>query len=203
LEVVGTGENSLRLQLAQDSDTDPPVVGRPTSRPDYIRGRGSVITGMKSRNAYFIPRPPTHSPSNVAYPATELGHLIKVDLTADPPHIIGRSEHPHADLRGIAAACEPADKLFVVRHTWSDPWRQEPSRWVKVFRTSDLTFDREIELPLRGCHRLAVSHDAQYLYAMDYDAARLAVIDVATLQVNRVLEGVLGKRPYLMFPLRS
>ena len=76
----------------------------------------------------------------------------------------------------------------------------EPSQWVKVFNTSDLKFQRKVELPLTDCHGLESSRDGKYLYAMDSEKAKLAIIETASGRTVKVLEFP-AKYPLLMFAL--
>ncbi len=78
-------------------------------------------------------------------------------------------------------------------------YTHEPSRWVKVFSTADLTFKRQIELPLTDCQDLEVSRDGKYLYALDAENAKLAVLETASGRALKVLD--VGKYPLLMMAL--
>jgi hypothetical protein len=158
-----------------------------------MRGRGIAISGG-GRHAYFLPRKP--------------GQLKKIDLLSDPPVMIATGGD--FNLRwNRHAVSERAERVFAVEDRWNPTGLYEPSRWVKVFSTSDLSFQREIELPLADCHWLAPSRDGKYLYAtgpthgppfadLSIDHARLAVIDAASGREVNVLS--VGRHPTWVMP---
>jgi hypothetical protein len=131
-------------------------------------------------------------------PLPEPGFLKKIDLAAEPPKMACQGDKREPDLRArIVAASEPAGALFVLEDRRNPQFTHEPSRRVKVFNASDLKFQRTIELPLTDCHCLQVSRDGKYLYALDAEEAKLAVVDIALGRQVKVLENV-GTYPYFL-----
>jgi hypothetical protein len=173
--------------------------------PDHfapMRLRGVAISGG-SQYAYFLPR--------------KTGHVKKIDLLAEPPVVIATgSKDP--DLRPlIAAVSEKEDSVFaleerpVLEERRALPaWAYAPSRWVGVFRASDVRFQRQIALPLADCHWLTASRDGKFLYAigpvtgppfddLSVKESRLAVIDASSGREVRILQA--GQRPAALFPV--
>jgi hypothetical protein len=152
--------------------------------------RAEVIpTG--GRYAYYVPK---------QLPNQEPGFIKKIDLEADPPKIIRQGEERQPDLRpSTAAASEAGHALFVVKHKITGA-AQVASREVKIFSTSDLKLQSEVELPIAGCDQLEASLDGKYMYALDREQGRLAVIEIATAKEFKVLEKF-AKQPVLVFAL--
>jgi hypothetical protein len=172
LEVVDfrTGDILSRLPLGDDpalNGLDPASLERADFKMILrLRHNGAVLPGG-GRYAYYIPR--------------GSGFLKKIDLLANPPQVVRKSEKREAGLNFvIAAASEAAGRLFVLEYKSNDRLTHEPSRTVKVFRTTDFTLQRPIELPVTDCQNLQVSREGKYLYALDAEAAKLAVVDAAS-----------------------
>jgi RNA polymerase sigma factor (sigma-70 family) len=155
-----------------------------------LRHRGHVIAG--ERYAYYLPTPRWDS-------REPPGLSKKIDLTANPPRVVLRGKERQPALR-TAAVSEPVGALFVLKDERSRDGRELPSRRVKVISTKDLTLQREFDLPVKEAAPLATSQDGKYLYALDRDQAKLAVIDTATGRPVKVLSHV-GKYPYLLIPM--
>lgn len=164
-----------------------------------VRLKGVLIPGG-SGYAYYIPRSISRLPALPPPPPTP-GFLKKIDLTVDPPKVIRKGAEPEPDLRaGIAAVSEAAGALFVLEERRHFQFTHEPSRWLRVFSTSELKFQRQIELPLTDCHCLQASRDGRYLYALDSEDAKLAILETASGRVVKVLP-IPGKYPLLMTAL--
>jgi hypothetical protein len=171
-----------------------------------MRIRGILARGGE-RYTYYIPYAIRSRPkANEPLPAP--GHLKKIDLSGDSPSVVIVGE-PVTGLRAnIASVSQRAGRIFVLEDRQNEEWTYEPSRWIDVFRTSDLSFERQVELPLADCHRLATSRDGKYLYASGplhppYDPlsanhAQLVVIDAQSGRLVKVLDA--GRLPVPMFP---
>jgi hypothetical protein len=158
-----------------------------------VRGRGSVVTGG-GRYAYYLPHGPFER-------GEEAGYLKKIDLSADPPRIIGKAANPAKDLHpGAAAVCEATGRLFIAEMKPPRNNRHQPSRRVKIYRTKDLSFQGEIELPLNDCGSLTASADGKYVYALNPEEAKLAVLDAATGRARKMLDEI-GKYPVIMIAM--
>jgi hypothetical protein len=198
-----TGEIRSKLPLGDD-----PAMGQinltALEKADFglilrVRNQGTVVAGGR-RYAYYIPLPASHHPAAPAY-RKQGGFLKKIDLHADPPRVIARGKSAEADLNNaIAAVSESAGALFVLELRHNPRRAQEPSHWVKVFRTSDLKYQREIELPLKDCASLRVSSDGKYLYALNPEEAKLAVLDAGSGRTVKVLD-VPARYPLLVLPV--
>jgi hypothetical protein len=202
LEVVDfrTGNVLSRLPLANDPEIqniDPIQLENSDYRVYRMTGRGWVIADQ-GQYAYFLPNPPTRHPS-VAYPTREPGLLKKIDLSIDPPKVIRKGDKPQPDLRS-AIVSEAAGAIFALLDAWNEQFTHEPSRRVRVFNVSDLSVQREIDLPIADCRSLAASCDGKYLYALDAENSKIAVIDVASGQELKVLDRI-GTHPQIMIAL--
>src|SRR5262249_17329307 len=126
------------------------------------------------------------------------------DLGADPPKVVRRGRERQGDLSaGIAAVSPSAENLFIICQAPPPAGgRHEPSRRAKVFRTNELAFHREVDLSITACRGLVASLDGKYIYALDSDHAKLAVIDVATAKEVKVIENV-GKYPRFLFAIQE
>jgi hypothetical protein len=152
-----------------------------------LRNQGRVLAGG-GRHAYYVPQAISQHPS-LPRPLPEPGFLKKIDLLANPPRVLGTSAQRQPSLNAaIAVASEAAGRLFVLEDKWNERFTHEPARTVKVYRTTDLTLDRQIELPVADCQHLEVSRDGKYLYALDVEAAKLAVLDAKSGRAIRVLK---------------
>jgi RNA polymerase sigma factor (sigma-70 family) len=157
-----------------------------------LRGRGGVIADG-GRYAYYVPWQP--------WDKEEPGFLKKIDLAADPPKVVRKGAEPEKDLHpGPEVVVEAAGALFVVQHKPPRDNIPQPSRRVRIYSTAELKPQREIELSLDDCQALEVSRDGKYVYALDRDRAKLAVLDVATGREVKVLDQV-GKYPYILIAL--
>jgi hypothetical protein len=192
------GEMLSRLYLGDDpiqAKTSPADLERaPQAQALRWRGMGTVVPGP-GRFAYYVPQQP-------ALPRDPPGTLKTIDLGSDPPKVVRRGEQRQPGLRAIGAAS--AQALFVVKDERGVPGPDgappEASRVIKVFGTSDLKPQGEIESSLRDIRELAVSRDGKYLYALNPGEAKLVVIDAGSRQEVRTLTD-LGKYPYLMVVL--
>jgi hypothetical protein len=75
---------------------------------------------------------------------------------------------------------------------------------MKVFSTSDLKLQREIELPFEATTdqvQLKASHDGKYLYVVDPRQARLTVIETATGLEFKAIHAEVGNYLHILIPL--
>jgi DNA-binding beta-propeller fold protein YncE len=129
------------------------------------------------------------------------GRVRKIDLTADPPKVVRTWKERQPDLEsGIVAVSEKDGRIFVLKREPPREGRPMPSERFKVLSADDLTPKQDFKLSLVDCNELATSRDGKYLYALDSEAAKVAVIDSATGREVKVLEK-LGKYPYIMIAL--
>jgi hypothetical protein len=169
-----------------------------------LRGRGIAIADG-GPDAYFLPR--------------KTGVLCKIALSAEEPAVVATGAKD-PDLRlSVAAVSEPAKSIFVLEERplleerrGLPAWPYSPSHWLKVFSTSDVSLQRQIELPLADCHWLAASRDGKYLYAVGPDhgppfselsveRTKLAVIAVATGREVKVINA--GQHPAIVLPVSA
>jgi DNA-binding beta-propeller fold protein YncE len=191
-----SGRILSRLPLGDDpvlEKTDPADLDKAESRLIFrLRGRGEVVAAG-GRFAYYVPREP--------WDQQEPGFLKKIDLAADPPKVVRKGAEPEKDLRpGATAVAEAAGTLFVVQEKFPRGNTYQPSRRVKVFSAAELKLQREIEVSLDDCQRLEVSRDGKYVYALNPDQAKVAVLDATTGREVKVLDQV-GKYPYILMAL--
>ena len=161
-------------------------------------GSGGSMVASGGRSAYYIPRRALSG---------ELAGLVReVDLTANPPRVVRESEDRLSGYGAGFALSEAAGALLLVTHK---PPREETHQpyHVRVFSTSELKLRREFDLSFTTARRMEldtqpieVSRDGNYLYALNPDDAKLAVIEIATGRELKVLDAV-GKYPLIMIAL--
>ncbi len=158
--------------------------------------KGEVVT-RDGRYAYYIPQQP-HTRQQ-----QDPGYIRKIDLTVHPPKVVKKSDDRQHDLRSTVAVVtgSPRETLFVVKDKVNTKGSNlEDSRSIRVFSTVDLKFLKEIELSISDCGFLEASRDGEYVYALDRENGRLAVVDVATGREFRVLDSI-GKYPVIVLSL--
>jgi hypothetical protein len=202
VEVVNVTAGKIVTRLALDYEDDPVLrlydpadLERPDIGELYMRlgSNGSVVAGG-GRYAYYVPQPARN-------PNVKAAFLKKIDLGADPPKVIleGKGREPGL-WASVAGASESGGALFVVVKKENSKPPDEPSGRLKVYSTFDLKFQNEVELSISRCDSLEPSQDGKYMYALDRERAKLAVIDVATGRAVKVLDG-LAKYPGLVLAL--
>jgi len=75
---------------------------------------------------------------------------------------------------------------------------------MKVFSTSDLKLQREIELPFEPTSdqvQVKASHDGKYVYVVDPRQPRLTVIEIATGLELKAIQAEVGNYPHILIPL--
>jgi hypothetical protein len=129
------------------------------------------------------------------------GRVRKIDLSANPPKIVRTWKERQPDLEtGIVAVSEKDGRIFVLKRELPREGRPMPFERFKVLSADDLTPKQDFKLSLVDCSKLAISRDGKYVYALDSEAAKVAVIDSATGREVKVLEN-LGNHPYIMIAL--
>ena len=197
---VSTGKILSRLPLDYDDDLtlktlDPTALEKPEigELSMHLGANGVVISGG-DRFAYYVPQPTRN-------PTAEPGHIQKIDLTAVPPKVVRKGDQREAGLRAsFSAASDQGGGLFVVARNGKDPTKQEASRRLKIFSTLDLKFQIEIEATIPDINGLRTSMDGKYLYLLNRDQAKIAVLDVRTGKETKVLSTV-GKYPWMILAL--
>jgi hypothetical protein len=128
------------------------------------------------------------------------GSLKKIDLSADPPKLISETKVNPQQGFGMMGVSEAAGVFYGIEYKSPAQGRHVPSRRVKLYDKENAKLIKEIDLSLTDCQRLVASRDGKYLYALNPDEAKLAVIDLASRQEIKVLDH-LGKCPWMMVPL--
>jgi hypothetical protein len=129
------------------------------------------------------------------------GRVRKIDLSANPPKIVRTWKERQPDLEtGIVAVSEKDGRIFVLKRELPREGRPMRSERFKVLSADDLTPKQDFKLSLVDCNKLAISRDGKYVYALDSEAAKVAVIDSATGREVKVLEN-LSNHPYIMIAL--
>jgi RNA polymerase sigma factor (sigma-70 family) len=199
LEVVDFDSGTIRSRLLLSDDpsvakVDPTELEKPENNLLFrLRGTGGVVADG-GRYAYYVPQPPVDR-------GEQPGFMRKIDLSANPPKVVRQGEERAKDLRpGPAAVSEAGGALFIVQAQPPLAGSPQPSRRLRIFSTKDLTLQREVELSLKDCQGLEVSRDGKYVYVLNPDQAKLAVLDAVTGKEVKVLDQV-GKYPYIMIPL--
>jgi hypothetical protein len=122
----------------------------------------------------------------------------KVDLAVDPPRVVAQRDLLATEHYVGAVVSNPAQRMLLARFVDdSRPYR------VQVLSTSDLQLQRELELPFGrrqldwDRQPLTMSRDGRWMYALDQETAKLAVLDLHTGHVVKVIEHV-GDYPGLV-----
>jgi hypothetical protein len=156
----------------------------------HLGANGGVISG--GHYAYYIPEP-------IRNPKGKPGFIKKIDLHADPPKIILQSDQRQENLTW-ASACvsEAGGAMLVALKKQGMP--RKPSGQVRIYSTDSLKLQNEIQLSISSCDKLEASWDGKYAYALDRNAAKLAVIDIAAGKEVKVLNNI-GKIPAVVLAL--
>jgi hypothetical protein len=202
-----TGEIRNRLALGDDPELAKLDPLQREAADDLtmmrLRGAGFVATEA-GQHGYYVPRQSGDNGHPARYRKGP-GFLRKIDLAALPPQVVHQGEQREDDLRpGPTAVSEAAGALFVLELERPGPNRLVASRRMKVFSTSDLKLQREIELPFEPTTdqvRLKASCDGKYLYAVDPWQPRLAVIEIATGLQLKEIDAAVGNYPHILIPL--
>lgn len=204
---MGTGEVQSRLSLGDDpelANLDP--LDREAADDltmMRLRGAGFVVAG-NGRYAFYIPRQSFDGGHPVRYRHGP-GFLRKIDLATDRPEIVRQGEQRQDDLYpGPAAVCQATGTLFVLEQERPDANRLVVSRRMRAYSTSDLRFQRVIELPFAPTTdqvQLQASHDGKYLYVVDPRQPRLTVIDTTTDLELKAIGAEVGNYPHILIPL--
>jgi hypothetical protein len=197
--VVVLNETVTEL-LSIDLDRGDVVNNLPVAEPGPVSFMPMRLQGIclseNGKNAYFLPRKP--------------GLLKKIDLSGDPQVTLARGAQDTSVRHYVATVSERAERIFILDDRRNPTGVYAPTRWVKAFRTAELSFQQEFEMPLADCHWLAASLDGKYLYAtgplngppfdeLSIRRSGLAVIEASFGREVKVLEA--GKRPALVFPV--
>jgi RNA polymerase sigma factor (sigma-70 family) len=180
----------------------------------YSTGQGFAISAG-GRFAYYVPRRPIakRTKPNTRNPVPEdrwpiqegdsPGLLKRIDLKTNPPRIDLQVAAPQSErYRDVVAVSEPAELLCVMEdRVHPNGFTRLPSNRLKIFGTKDLQFKRQLDLPLADCWALETSRAGKYLYALNPEERRLAVIDLATGRTVKVLAGF-GTCPFIVLPLQ-
>jgi hypothetical protein len=95
---------------------------------------------------------------------------------------------------------EAAGIFYGIEYKPPVQFRHVPTRRVKLYDKENAKLLQQIDLSLTDCQRLVASRDGKYLYALNPNEPKLAVIDLASRQEIKVLDH-LGKCPWMMVPL--
>jgi hypothetical protein len=195
LKVVdfGNGKIVSRLLVSDDpalEKTDPAELEKVDF--DQLRRLKHIGWMLHTRGRYTYYGPMSWAPP---------GHVRKIDLSANPPKVVRTWKERQPDLEtGIVAVSEKDGRIFVLKRELPREGRPMPSERFKVLSADDLTPKQDFKLSLVDCNELAISRDGKYVYALDSEAAKVAVIDSATGREVKVLEN-LGNHPYIMIAL--
>jgi hypothetical protein len=198
LDVVdfSSGKIASRLLLNDDPSLqgiDPEELEKPSpdQRKSLWSHSGWVVTDS-GKYAYYI----SHHYADDDKP----GSLRKIDLSADPPKVIRETKiNPQQGL-GITGVSEAAGIFYGIDYKPPSQGRHVPTRRVKIYDKETAKLLKEIDLSLTDCQRLVASRDGKYLFALNPDEAKLAVIDIASRKEIKVLDH-LGKYPWMMVAL--
>ncbi len=187
-----TGKITNKLYLGDDPEAQPLSPAGLEKSDDglalRLRFRGLLVA--QGRYGYYIPRQPWNK--------NEPGFLKKVDLGVYPPRVIRTGEIPARDLHpGPSVVSEAAGAVFVVQEEFPLGGSRQPSRKLKVYATDDLKLLHEVALPLSDCQALEASSDGRYVYVLNSNEAKIAVLDATTTKMVKVLENV-GSYPHII-----
>lgn len=202
-----TGEVRSRLILGDDPELAKlgPLEREAADNLTMMRLRhaGFVVT-ESGQYAYYIPRQSWDDGHPARYQKGP-GFLRKIDLAVHRPEVVRQGAQREDDLRpGPTAVSQATGALFVLELERPGPNRLVASRRMKVFSTSDLKLQREIELPFEPTTdqvQLKASHDGKYLYVVDPRQPRLTVIDTATGLELKAIHAEVGTYPHILIPL--
>jgi len=208
VEVVDIGKGKILSRLALDYEDDkllrvldPTALEQPEIGDLYLHlGANGAVVPSRGRYAYYVPRPKRN---RKAAP----GFVKRIDLDADPPKVVAQGDERQAGLWAQGAtASEPGGAIFSPverkKPALSDAASKEPSNVLRIYNTDNLKLHNEIEVSLPSCDSLEPSHDGKYIYALNRQQAKLAVIDMSSGRQVKVIEKV-AKYPALVMALPS
>jgi DNA-binding beta-propeller fold protein YncE len=199
LYVVDLSSSQILSRLLLDDDPslrviDPKKLEMPTSsQAESLLSHAGLVFTDGGKYAYYV----SHHFADKDQP----GSLRKIDLSVQPPKVISEKKVSPQQGFGMIGVSEAAGIFYGIEYKPPTPQgRHVPTRRVEIYDKENAKLLQEIDLSLTDCQRLVASRDGKYLYALNPNEPKLAVIDLASRQEIKVLDH-LGKCPWMMVPL--